>query len=91
VVGIGKEVKIDLTPLWLKLQTIKGVYCFGYTDLRGKKEHVFEVALDLVKQKKVYLEPMATHTFPLEHYREMIEVNMRKGKYKAVKTMVSFA
>jgi len=32
-----------------------------------------------------------THTFPLAHYREMIEVNMRKGKYKAVKTMVSFA
>jgi len=91
VVGIGKEVKIDLTPLWLKLQTIKGVYCFGYTDLRGKREHVFEIAIDLVKQKKVSLEPMVTHTFPLEHYREMIEVNLRKGKYKAVKTMVSFA
>ena len=90
VVGIGKEVKIDLTPLWLKLQTIKGVYCFGYTDLRGKKEHVFEIAIDLVKQKKVSLEPMVTHTFTLEHYREMIEVNMHKGKYKAVKTMISF-
>jgi len=91
VVGIGKEVKIDLTPLWLKLQTIKGVYCFGYTDLRGKKEHIFEIAIDLAKQKKVSLEPMVTHTFPLEHYREMIEINLRKGKYKAVKTMVSFA
>jgi threonine dehydrogenase-like Zn-dependent dehydrogenase len=91
VVGIGKEVKIDLTPLWLKLQTIKGVLCFGYTDLRGKKEHVFEIALDFVKQKKVSLEPMVTHIFPLEHYREMIEVNLRKGRYKAVKTMVSFA
>jgi threonine dehydrogenase-like Zn-dependent dehydrogenase len=91
VVGIGKEVKIDLTPLWLKLQTIKGVYCFGYTDLRGKREHVFEIAIDLVKQKKVPLEPMVTHTFPLEAYREMIEVNLRKGKYKAVKTMVRFA
>jgi threonine dehydrogenase-like Zn-dependent dehydrogenase len=91
VVGIGKEVKIDLTPLWLKLQTIKGVYCFGYTDLRGKGEHVFEIAIDFAKQKKVSLEPMVTHTFPLEDYREMIEVNLHKGKYKAVKTMVSFA
>jgi threonine dehydrogenase-like Zn-dependent dehydrogenase len=91
VVGIGKEVKIDLTPLWLKLQTIKGVYCFGYTDVRGKREHVFEIALDLVKQKKVSLEPMVTHTFPLEGYREMIEVNLHKGEHKAVKTMVRFA
>jgi len=90
VVGIGKEVKIDLTPLWLKLQTIKGVYCFGYTDLRGKREHVFEIAIDLVKQKKVSLEPMVTHVFALEDYREMIEVNVHKGKYKAVKTMVRF-
>ena len=90
VVGIGKEVKIDLTPLWLKLQTIKGVYCFGYTDLRGKREHVFEVALDLVKQRNVSLEPMVTHTFHLEDYRQMIEVNLHKGKYKAVKTAVSF-
>jgi threonine dehydrogenase-like Zn-dependent dehydrogenase len=91
VVGIGKEVKIDFTPLWLKLQTIKGVLCFGYTDVRGKREHVFEIAIDFVKQEKVSLEPMVTHTFPLEHYRKMIEVNLHKGKYKAVKTMVSFA
>ncbi len=91
VVGIGKEVKIDLTPLWLKLQTIKGVYCFGYTDLRGKREHVFEMAIDFVKQKKVSLGPMVTHTFSIEDYREMIEVNLNKGKYKAVKTMVTFA
>lgn len=91
VVGIGKEAKIDLTPLWLKLQTIKGVYCFGYTDVRGKREHIFEMAIDFVKQKRVSLEPMVTHTFSLEDYREMIEVNLHKGKYKAVKTMVSFA
>jgi threonine dehydrogenase-like Zn-dependent dehydrogenase len=90
MVGIGKEAKIDLTPLWLKLQTIKGVYCFGYTDVRGKREHVFEMAIDFVKQKKVSLEPMVTHTFSLEAYREMIEVNLQKGRYKAVKTMVTF-
>ncbi|OGO02170.1 MAG: alcohol dehydrogenase [Chloroflexi bacterium RBG_13_52_14] len=90
VVGIGKEVMSDLTPLWLKLQTIKGAYCYGYTDVRGKREHVFHIAIDFVKQKKVSIAPMITHTFPLESYRELIEVNLRKGKYKAVKTAVSF-
>ncbi len=90
LVGIGKEVMSDLTTLWLKLQTIKGAYCYGYTDVRGKREHVFQIAIDLVKQKKVSVAPMITHTFPLKSYRELIEVNLRKGKYKAVKTAVSF-
>ena len=90
LVGIGKEVMSDLTTLWLKLQTIKGAYCYGYTDVRGKREHVFQIAIDFVKQKKVSVAPMITHTFPLKSYRELIEVNLRKGKYKAVKTAVSF-
>jgi threonine dehydrogenase-like Zn-dependent dehydrogenase len=63
VVVIGKEVKLDLTPLWLKLQTLKGVYGHG----------------------------MVTHTFRLEDYLEMIDVNMNKGKHNAIKTLVSFS
>lgn len=91
VVGIGKETMKDPTPLWLKLQTIKGVYCFGYNNLGGKREHAFETAIRMAQQKKVRLEPMITHAFALEDYREMIEVNLHKGKYKAVKTIVSFS
>jgi hypothetical protein len=33
---------------------------------------------------------MVTHTFRLEDYRRMIEVNLHKRKYKALKTVVSF-
>ena len=91
MVGIGKGVMTDLTPLWLKLQTIKGVYCYGYHDVGGGRKHTFELAIDLVKHKKVDLEPMITHTFRLEDYKRMIEVNLNKGKHAAVKTVVSFA
>lgn len=91
IVGISKEAKFDLTPLWLKLQTVKGVYCYGYNDFQGQRKHAFEIALDLARQKKVQLEPMITHAFLIEDYREMIEVNLRKGKHKAVKTVVSFS
>jgi len=90
VVGIGKEVKLDPTPLWLKLQTIKGAYCYGYTDVQGERKHIFEIAIDFVKQKRVHLESMVTHTFSIEDYREMIEVNLNKQKHKAVKTAVCF-
>jgi len=90
VVGIGKEVMTDLTPLWLKLQTIKGVYCYGYSDVSNGRKHIFEVAIDLVKQKKVHLESMITHTFSIEDYKQMIEVNLSKPKHRAVKTAISF-
>ncbi len=90
VVGIGKDVKLDLTPLWLKLQTIKGVWTYGYTDVNNGRKHVFEIAIDFIKQEKVDLESMVTHMFSIEDYKEMIEVNLNKPKHKAVKTVVSF-
>ena len=90
VVGIGGDVKLDLTPLWLKHQTVKGVFAFGMATYRGKKRHVFDIAIDLVKRKKVVLDEMVTHRFRLEDYREMIKVNMNKAKHRAVKTVISF-
>ena len=90
VVGIGDEVKLDLTPLWLKLQTIKGVYAHGVNLVDGRREHVFETALRFAATGRVHLHEMVTHTFPLTRYQDMIEVNMRKSANRAVKTAVSF-
>ncbi len=90
VVGIGDEVKLDLTPLWLKLQTIKGVYAHGVNLVDGRREHVFETALRFAAAGRVHLHEMVTHIFPLTRYQDMIEVNMRKSANRAVKTAVSF-
>lgn len=53
VVGIGDEVKLDLTPLWLKLQTIKGVYSYGWHSIDGERRHTYDLVLDLVREGKV--------------------------------------
>jgi (R,R)-butanediol dehydrogenase/meso-butanediol dehydrogenase/diacetyl reductase len=90
VVGIGSKARIDLTPLWLKLQTVKGAYVYGYNTVDGQRKHAFETAIDLTMQKRVRLEPMVTHTFSIGEYRRMIEVNLSKGKNKAMKTVVAF-
>ena len=90
IVGIGDEVKLDLTPLWLKLQTIKGVYAHGVNLVDGRREHVFETALRFASSGRVRLHEMVTHTFPLARYRDMIAVNLRKSANRAVKTAVSF-
>ena len=90
VVGIGHEVKLDLTPLWLKLQTTKGVFATAYVPMDGKLTHVFDLAIDLVRKKRVDLKEMITHTFTLEQFPRMIETNLAKSRNGAVKTMVKF-
>jgi threonine dehydrogenase-like Zn-dependent dehydrogenase len=90
VIGIGKEVKLDLTTLWLKLQTVKGCYGYRYNNIAGARKHTFEMAIDLISSKKIQVDNMLTHKFPLEKYRELIEVNIKKDANRAMKTAVSF-
>jgi (R,R)-butanediol dehydrogenase/meso-butanediol dehydrogenase/diacetyl reductase len=90
VIGIGKAVKLDLTPLWLKLQTIKGCYGSGINETASGPKHAFQMALDMMSEGKIQVEDMLTHTFPLEDYRKMVEINMDKPTYRAIKTAVRF-
>ena len=90
VVGIGGNVKLDLTPLWLKLQTVKGVYAYGSTTIDGQKRAVFELALELIAGNTLHTEPLLTHRFAIDDYREMVAVNLDKSGHEAMKTVVSF-
>ncbi len=90
VVGIGGDVRIDLTPLWLKLQKIQGVYAYGIVNYDGDYRHVFDIALEMMARSDIRADILVTHKFDIEEYCRMIEVNMNKEKYRAVKTIVTF-
>jgi len=90
VVGIGHDVKLDLTPLWLKLQTLRGVLGYGFADFEGKRRHVFEAAIGLVADNRVKLRGLMTHKFKIDEYVKLIETNMAKQKHNVIKTAVSF-
>jgi (R,R)-butanediol dehydrogenase/meso-butanediol dehydrogenase/diacetyl reductase len=90
LIGIGREVKLDLTPLWLKLQTVRGCYGYRYNTVKGGRRQAFEMAMDLVAKKKVRVNDMLTHKFRLADYRDMIHVNLDKDACGAMKTAVSF-
>lgn len=89
-VGIWHDVKLDLTPLWLKQQKIQGVYGCGYAVYKGRYMHMFDIALDMVDRGKVILDGMVTHTFSLDQFEQMIAVNLDKEQHRAVKTGVAF-
>jgi (R,R)-butanediol dehydrogenase/meso-butanediol dehydrogenase/diacetyl reductase len=67
--------------------TLKGSLYYGFHDWEGKKKHVFEIAIDLITKKSLTLQDMVTHKFKLAEYRKMMDVNIHKGKFRAVKTM----
>lgn len=91
VVGISEFVKLDMTPLWLKNQTMKGTLAYGYRNLDGRSVHVYETALSLIEKGRVKLEDLVTHRFHLADFRQMIRVNMKKAANQAVKTIVVFS
>ena len=90
VVGIGHDVKLDLTPLWLKAQTIKGVFACSYMDWQGERRHMFDVAIEWAKEGRVKLADMVTHKFRFEEFESMIEANLAKSKHGAVKTVMTW-
>lgn len=90
VLGIGNDVKLDMTPLWLKLQTLRGCYAYGMHGTGRGRRPVFGMALEMIAKKRVRVAGMLTHTFSLEEYPSMIEVNRRKTKHGAIKTAVRF-
>jgi threonine dehydrogenase-like Zn-dependent dehydrogenase len=89
-IGLAAVEKVDLTPLWLKKLTIAGSLGYGIEDYNGKPTKTWDVALDLVRNKKVDLARYVTHRFTLDEYKEAIKVNVFKEKYGAVKTVFVF-
>ena len=90
MIGLSGEVKFDPTMVWVKLITVKGSLYYGLHEWEGKRKHAFEIAIDLVIKKDLKLQDMITHRFKLAEYRKMMEVNVHKVKYRAVKTMFIF-
>jgi len=90
IVGIGHDVKLDLTPTWLKLQTVKGAFSYGYLNRNGERIHAFQLALELIAAGKIKLSGLVTHRFALEDYGRMIETNLAKPRHQAIKTVVAF-
>jgi len=87
LVGISDQIKFDPTLIWLKLISLKGSLYYGSHEWKGRRRHVFEIAISLLSDGKVKLSDIVTHTFRLDEYKKMIMVNINKGRYGAIKTM----
>lgn len=74
--GIIKN--IDFAPLWFRELSISGSCQQGYENYNGSQESAYEIAIQMIKEKKVSLKSLVTHRFPLIDFRAAIKTAISK-------------
>jgi threonine dehydrogenase-like Zn-dependent dehydrogenase len=86
LVGCAARVdRLDLTLLWAHELQIFGSYTYGAEPSSGQR--TFEIAAERLASRKLPLDALVTHRFPLESYGEAIVANLDRAKHRSVKTV----
>ena len=68
--GVHAPGRWERSPLYFKEISWVGSNAFGFEEVDGKRQHAIAHYLDLVKDGRVDLRPMLTHTFRLDQWRD---------------------
>jgi threonine dehydrogenase-like Zn-dependent dehydrogenase len=90
LIGLSNVIKFDPTLILIKAVTIKSALYYGSHIWKGKKRHMFDLAIELLTKKKAELESLITHEMRIADLKKMIDINMHKSRHGAVKTMYVF-
>ncbi len=82
LVGMAGDVDLDLTPMWQKEISLRGVYAYGNEAHLGDRRS-FDLAFELVQAKD--LARLVSTTYPLSRYTEAIAHAGNAGVRGAVK------
>jgi len=86
ILGINfRPGKIDYTPVWYQEINLTGMNCHAN---ESEKDTSFDVAARLISEKKIMLEGMITHRFPMYRYKEAIKTFLSKRDSKAIKIIL---
>jgi threonine dehydrogenase-like Zn-dependent dehydrogenase len=88
VTGVGAPGRFEWAPLYFKEIRIVGSNAFGIEEVDGRLQHGIAHYLDLVRQGRVDVSAMLTHTFPLEQWREAFSTLARQGETGAIKVAI---
>jgi threonine dehydrogenase-like Zn-dependent dehydrogenase len=86
--GIPKGV--DWTTIWYKELHVLGTYAYGMETIGDERVRTFELALRLIRERRVPVESLVTHKFPLVDYRAAIRSALFTGRTRSVKTVFEF-
>src|SRR5256714_4559098 len=73
------------TPLYFKEISMVGSNAFGFEEVDGVRRHGIEQYLDLVREGRIDLTGMLTHTFELDEWRDAFTVLATQDRSAAIK------
>ena len=78
--------KIDMAPVWFRELNITGSCEQDFELYKKSMKTTYEIAIGLIKDKKVNLKPLVTHKFRLSDFKKAIKtaVDKNKGSIKVV-------
>ncbi|MGE4282484.1 MAG: zinc-binding dehydrogenase [Clostridia bacterium] len=83
--------KIDWTPVWFKELKLTGSMYYNTEVYRdGKTETAYRIALDFLRDKKLDVKNMVTHTFSIDSYRQGIKTALDKKNNESLKVIFKF-
>jgi threonine dehydrogenase-like Zn-dependent dehydrogenase len=76
---------VDPTPIWYREITVRGIYQYGPVPWRGTPTHPYHVLLPMLRDGRLVLGDLVTHTYPLTSYVAAFETLTRRREHAAVK------
>ena len=81
---------VDWTTIWYKELVVRGAYTYGVENVNDEHLRTFELALRLLRDRKLDIGPLVTHRFALRDYPQAIQTALFAGRHQAVKTVFDF-
>ena len=81
-----KPMHVDLTPIWYQEVDLVGLYAHGMEKWNGLKQSTYNLTVDLLRERRLSIDGMITHRFPLEQWRRAVRTakDKRSGAIKVV-------
>lgn len=90
VTGVNAPGRFEWSPWYFKEVRIVGSNAFGVEEVDGVRKHAIEHYFDLVRDGRVDISPMLTHTFPLEEWRQAFTTLARQESTGAIKVAFDY-
>ena len=74
-----KPMHIDLTPIWYQQVDLIGLYAHGMEERNGTQQSTYDLTVDLLLKKKLFIDELITHRFPLEQWRAAVQTAKDKN------------
>ena len=85
VTGAAAKAELDLTRLWHRQIRMTGVMVYGSVHHEGRTLDIFDATLELMRRDTLQELGLVTHEYPLEEYRDAIDVALGKDPHSAIK------